>query len=71
MARHPKMPEDTYNMLVQRLVDQHQYSLDGLRRVPQVWTKSEREKRGWTAKEIPDDMLVPEEESASTATPKE
>jgi apolipoprotein D and lipocalin family protein len=59
MARHPQMPEDTYNMLVQRLVDRHQYSLDGLRRVPQKWTKEEREKRNLTEKEIPDDMLEP------------
>jgi len=62
MARHPKMNEDTYNMLVQRLVDRHQYSLEGLRRVPQKWTKTERAKRGLTEKEIPNDMLEPEDE---------
>ena len=57
MYRHPQMPQETYDMLTQRLVEKHQYSLDGLRKVPQVWTREEREKRGFTAQEIPDDML--------------
>lgn len=57
MHRNPVMPTETYDMLKQRLVDNHQYDLEGLRDVPQVWTKAEREKRGFTAAEIPDTML--------------
>jgi len=57
MARHPIMSDDTYNLLIDRLVSKHQYNLDGLRRVPQVWTEEEREKRGLTKEEIPDSML--------------
>lgn len=57
MYRKPQMPQETYDMLTKRLVEKHQYSLDGLRKVPQVWTKEEREKRGFTSQEIPDDML--------------
>lgn len=57
MSRKPKMPEKTYSMLTQKLVEKHQYNLDGLRKVPQVWTKDERDKRGLTKKEIPDNML--------------
>ena len=56
MARKPKMSEETYNELLKRLVEKHQYKLEGLRKVPQMWTREEREKRGLT-KEIPDDML--------------
>ena len=57
MYRKPQMPQELYDSLTKKLVDKHQYSLDGLRRVPQVWTKAEREKRGFTSQEIPDDML--------------
>jgi apolipoprotein D and lipocalin family protein len=57
MCRKPQMQENTYKMLTQRLVENHQYSLDGLRKVPQYWTRDEREKRGLTSVEIPDDML--------------
>lgn len=57
MYRHPVMPEATYEMLTDRLVKKHQYSLEGLRRVPHVWTAEERAKRGLTEKEIPDSML--------------
>ena len=60
MGRHPIMPDETYNMLTERLVSKHQYSLDGLRKVPQVWTAEERSKRGLTDKEIPDSMLQKE-----------
>jgi apolipoprotein D and lipocalin family protein len=60
MGRHPVMPEETYNMLTDKLVNKHQYSLEGLRKVPQVWTAVEREKRGLTVKEIPDSMLQTE-----------
>lgn len=58
MSRHPQMDATLYKDLTMRLVDKHQYSLDGLRRVPQIWTADEREKRGFTSKEIPDHMLV-------------
>ena len=44
-------------MLSQRLVDKHQYNLDGLRKVPQVWTKDERKKRGFESV-IEDQFLV-------------
>ena len=57
LYRYPVMPDDLYQDITKRLVDSHQYSLDGLRKVPQRWTKEEREKRGLTAKEIPDNML--------------
>ena len=57
MGRKPVMPEATYNDLTKRLVEKHQYSLDGLRKVPQKWTSEEREKRGLTKEEIPDNML--------------
>jgi apolipoprotein D and lipocalin family protein len=57
MGRKPVMPEATYNDLTKRLVEKHQYSLDGFRKVPQKWTAEEREKRGLTKEEIPDGML--------------
>jgi hypothetical protein len=41
-------------------VEKHQYNLDGLRKVPQVWTAEERAKRNLTEKEIPDSLLVKE-----------
>eukprot|EP00547_Thalassionema_nitzschioides_P013649 CAMPEP_0194235822 /NCGR_PEP_ID=MMETSP0158-20130606/3210_1 /TAXON_ID=33649 /ORGANISM="Thalassionema nitzschioides, Strain L26-B" /LENGTH=208 /DNA_ID=CAMNT_0038969387 /DNA_START=27 /DNA_END=653 /DNA_ORIENTATION=- len=58
MSRRPQMKESLYQDLTQRLVDKHHYSLEGLRKVPQHWTRAEREKRGLTAKEIPNSMLV-------------
>lgn len=58
MGRHPVMPEETYNKLTKLLEEKHQYNLDGLRKVPQIWSREEREKRGLTAQEIPDSMLV-------------
>ena len=57
MARKPVMDEKLFQGLTEKLVEKHQYSLDGLRKVPQKWTKAEREKRGLTASEIPDDLL--------------
>mmetsp|Transcript_23541 Transcript_23541/g.33022 ORF Transcript_23541/g.33022 Transcript_23541/m.33022 type:complete len:198 (+) Transcript_23541:81-674(+) len=57
MGRKPEMPENTYNMLVKKLEEKHQYDLNGLRRVPQKWTREEREKRGLTKEEVPDSML--------------
>eukprot|EP00527_Entomoneis_sp_CCMP2396_P000296 CAMPEP_0198139414 /NCGR_PEP_ID=MMETSP1443-20131203/2712_1 /TAXON_ID=186043 /ORGANISM="Entomoneis sp., Strain CCMP2396" /LENGTH=194 /DNA_ID=CAMNT_0043801531 /DNA_START=129 /DNA_END=713 /DNA_ORIENTATION=+ len=59
MSRHPKMPEETYNMLTERLEKKHQYNLEGLRKVAQVWTADERTKRGFTEEEIPNNMLEP------------
>jgi len=58
MARKPVMEDSLYKSLTNKLVEKHQYSLDGLRKVPQVWTKGEREKRGLTQAEIPDKYLV-------------
>jgi len=55
------MSEETYKDLISRLETKHQYDLDGLRKVPQVWTKAEREKRGLTEKDIPDEFLTKEE----------
>jgi len=57
MARKPVMDETVYNGLTEKLVEKHQYSLEGLRKVPQRWSKAEREKRGLTPAEIPDDLL--------------
>ena len=51
------MDDKTYDMLTERLVKKRQYNLDGLRKVPQVWTKEEREKRYLVA-EIPDEYLT-------------
>ena len=58
MYRNPVMPENLYNDLTKRLVEKHQYDLNGLRKVPQVWTKEERDKRGLTKNDIPDSMLT-------------
>jgi apolipoprotein D and lipocalin family protein len=58
MGRKPVMSEDTYSMLTKKLEEKHQYNLDGLRKVPQRWTKEERSKRGLTKDEIPDKLLV-------------
>jgi len=61
LGRKPTMSEETYKDLISRLETKHQYDLDGLRKVPQVWTKAEREKRGLTEKDIPDEFLTKEE----------
>jgi apolipoprotein D and lipocalin family protein len=58
MSRTPQMKDTTYDRLTQLLVEKHQYNLDGLRKVPQIWSAVEREKRGLTSKEIPDGMLT-------------
>jgi apolipoprotein D and lipocalin family protein len=60
MNRKPVMEESLYNDLITKLVDKHQYSLDGMRKVPQKWTREEAEKRGLTVKEVPDKMLSKE-----------
>lgn len=56
MARKPVMNDELYESLKTKLVEKHQYSLDGLRKVPQVWTREEREKRG-LEQFIPDKSL--------------
>ena len=58
MYRHPDMPADLYDSLLTRLEVIHQFKLNNLRRVPQIWTWEERERRGLKAKEIPDRMLI-------------
>lgn len=58
MSRKPQMPDETYTMLTEKLQKDHQYSMEGFRKVPQKWTAEEREKRGFSKEEIPDDMLV-------------
>mmetsp|Transcript_12875 Transcript_12875/g.37385 ORF Transcript_12875/g.37385 Transcript_12875/m.37385 type:complete len:190 (+) Transcript_12875:203-772(+) len=57
MSRTPTMTDDLYGTLTQKLKDKHQYSLDGLRKVPQQWTAEEREKRGLSKEELPDKYL--------------
>ena len=66
MSRTPTMKEETYSMLTGRLKTRHQYDLDGLRKVPQVWTREEREKRGLTEEEIPDKYLTTVEDDTCT-----
>uniref|UniRef100_A0A7R9WXH5 Lipocalin/cytosolic fatty-acid binding domain-containing protein n=1 Tax=Craspedostauros australis TaxID=1486917 RepID=A0A7R9WXH5_9STRA len=58
LGREPTMDDDLYNDLTNRLKEKHQYTLDGLRKVPQVWTKDEREKRGLSKEELPDKFLT-------------
>eukprot|EP00542_Grammatophora_oceanica_P011250 CAMPEP_0194030314 /NCGR_PEP_ID=MMETSP0009_2-20130614/3856_1 /TAXON_ID=210454 /ORGANISM="Grammatophora oceanica, Strain CCMP 410" /LENGTH=199 /DNA_ID=CAMNT_0038670249 /DNA_START=62 /DNA_END=661 /DNA_ORIENTATION=- len=58
MSRKPVMKESTYNMLTEKLTKEHQYDLEGLRKVPQKWTKEEREKRGLTVEEVPNSVLT-------------
>ena len=58
MSRKPQMDESLFEELKQKLVEKHQYSLDGLRKVPQIWTPQLREERGLTKDEIPDSMLM-------------
>jgi lipocalin len=59
MARRPcpVMPDATYDKLTTLLKGKHQCKFE-LRRVPQIWSRAERERRGLTEKEIPDSMLV-------------
>lgn len=60
MARKPVMDEALYDDLTKKLVEKHQYSLDGFRKVPQKWTKAEREKRKLTMDDLPDEFLSEE-----------
>ena len=58
MATKPEMNEDLYRELSERLVNVHGYKdLKNLRKVPQKWTREEREKRG-LVDAIPDDMIA-------------
>ena len=57
MSRKPVVEKETYKMLKERLVEKHQYSLDGLRKVPQLWTREERKKQN-LEKEIGNEFLV-------------
>ena len=57
MSRKPQMDESLYEELKEKLVKKHQYSLEGLRKVPQIWTSQLRQERGLTKDEIPDSML--------------
>mmetsp|Transcript_24076 Transcript_24076/g.58138 ORF Transcript_24076/g.58138 Transcript_24076/m.58138 type:complete len:208 (+) Transcript_24076:106-729(+) len=67
MSRRPAMERSTYDMLIERLATRHQYDLEGLREVPQVWTKEERERRGLSKEELPDKYLSSKQaESCST-----
>jgi len=56
------MDDKTYDILLERLRDEHKYDLKGIRKVPQVWTKEERSKRN-LEKEISDEYLVEKEQT--------
>jgi len=58
LSRTPTMEETTYKDIEKKLVDNHQYDLAGLRKVPQKWTAEERAKRGLTKEELPDSFLM-------------
>eukprot|EP00980_Cylindrotheca_fusiformis_P019321 scaffold6638_cov127-Cylindrotheca_fusiformis.AAC.5 len=57
MNRKPVMDESLFEELKKKLIEKHNYSLEGFRKVPQKWTREEREKRGLTKEEVPDSML--------------
>eukprot|EP01083_Nonionella_stella_P029142 80312_1 len=57
MSRKPVMDDELYNSLKTKLAEKHGYDdLEGLRKVPQVWTREEREKRG-LVNDIADEFL--------------
>jgi len=58
LSRTPTMKETTYKDIERKLVNNHQYDLAGLRKVPQKWTAEERTKRGLTEEELPDSFLM-------------
>lgn len=58
LSRTPTMEESLYTDITKKLVDNHQYDLNGLRKVPQTWTADERTKRGLTKEELPDSFLM-------------
>mmetsp|Transcript_6690 Transcript_6690/g.11925 ORF Transcript_6690/g.11925 Transcript_6690/m.11925 type:complete len:199 (-) Transcript_6690:101-697(-) len=57
LSRTPVMDEGIYTDIKKKLVENHQYDLEGLRKVPQIWTAEERTKRGLTKEELPDSFL--------------
>ena len=58
LSRTPTMEESLYKDLEKKLVENHQYDLKGLRKVPQKWNAAERTKRGLTETELPDSYLL-------------
>lgn len=58
LSRTPVMEETVYKGIEKKLVDDHQYDLQGFRKVPQKWTSEERLKRGLTKEELPDSFLM-------------
>lgn len=58
LSRTPTMEESLYKDIEKKLVENHQYDLNGLRKVPQKWNADERTKRGLTEKELPDSYLL-------------
>jgi len=62
MSRSPTMNSELLEDLKKKLVEKHQYDLDGMRMVPQKWTKAERAKRNLDAF-IPDELLADNEKN--------
>lgn len=58
LSRKPVMDDELYKKIGEDLVENHQYNLEGLRKVPQKWTAEERTKRGLTKDELPDSFLI-------------
>merc|ERR1712224_296023 len=58
LSRTPTMKESLYKDIEKKLVNDHQYDLEGFRKVPQKWTAEERTKRGLTEEELPDSFLM-------------
>jgi apolipoprotein D and lipocalin family protein len=58
LSRKPTLEEKVYKGIEKKLVDNHQYDLEGFRKVPQKWTAEERTKRGLTKEELPDSLLL-------------
>jgi len=58
LSRKPVMEESVYKDIEKKLVDNHQYDLEGFRKVPQKWTTEERTKRELTMEELPDSFLM-------------
>merc|ERR1711879_139443 len=48
MSRQPQMNDELYDEFMKKVLEKHQYSSEGFRKVPQLWTAQEREKRGFT-----------------------
>jgi len=58
LSRTPTMKDNVYKDIEKKLVDNHQYDLEGFRKVPQKWTAEERTNRGLTQEELPDCFLM-------------